>query len=99
MRACKIDRNQPAVVKALRKAGCSVQILSAVGKGCPDLAVGFLGITTMVEVKDGEAPKSQRKLTPDQVKWHRDWQGCVMIVESAEQAVRLITMQEMEEIE
>ena len=40
MRAAKIDANQNEIVDALRKAGCSVQILSSVGKGCPDILVG-----------------------------------------------------------
>ena len=38
-RAAKIDDNQAVIVKALRKAGCEVMSLAAIGNGCPDLLV------------------------------------------------------------
>lgn len=91
-RSGKIDRNQPEIVAALRSVGCSVQILSAVGRGVPDLLVGCRGNNLLLEVKDGLAAKSDRKLTPDQVKWHRDWQGLVYVVESKEQALDVLRM-------
>jgi hypothetical protein len=40
-RASKVDANQREVVAALRGAGASVQLLHAVGEGCPDLLVGI----------------------------------------------------------
>lgn len=91
-RAKKVDRNQREVVEALRKAGVSVLVLSAVGQGCPDLLCGHMGVNFLLEVKDGEAVPSARKLTPDQVHWHQWWRGQVVVVESAEQAVRIVTM-------
>ena len=39
-RAAKVDDNQSEIVAALRKVGCTVLILSSVGRGCPDIAVG-----------------------------------------------------------
>ncbi len=86
-RAGKIDSNQPEIVAALRKSGISVEILSAVGQGVPDLLCGINGKNALLEVKDGLAPKSQRKLTPDQVEWHREWKGAVHVVESIDQAL------------
>lgn len=44
-RAPKIDRNQPEIVEALRKAGAFVQSLAGVADGCPDLLVGYGGAT------------------------------------------------------
>lgn len=90
MRAAKIDANQNEIVNALRKAGCSVQILSNVGKGCPDIVVGFSGLNLMMEIKDGNKPKSAQKLTDDQVKWHQDWNGTVVVVNSVEQALQAV---------
>ena len=92
MRAAKIDANQNEIVNALRKAGCSVQILSNVGKGCPDLVVGITfmfgaGLTLMMEIKDGGKPPSAQKLTPDQVKWHDEWKGSKVVVNSVESAL------------
>lgn len=89
-RAKKTDKNQPEIVKALRDAGCSVQVLSEAGKGIPDLMVGYLGGTYLLEVKDGLAPKADRQLTPRQVKWHREWKGHVAVVESVEQALEAV---------
>lgn len=90
-RAAKIDRNQPEVVEKLREIGASVQILSAVGKGCPDLLVGYQERNWLLEIKDGELPPSARKLTPDQLGWHGEWRGQVTVVDSWQMAVLLVT--------
>ena len=90
MRAAKIDANQNEIVNALRKAGCSVQILSSVGKGCPDLICGRNGVNYFIEVKDGNKPKSAQKLTPDQVEWNSNWLGQVAVVNSIEQAFQSV---------
>lgn len=90
-RAAKIDANQPAIVQALRAVGASVQSLAAVGKGCPDLLVGFRGSDYLLEVKDGGKPPSERRLTPSQVEWHGVWQGApVPVVASVDDALRAI---------
>lgn len=91
MRAAKIDANQNEIVNALRKTGCTVQILSNVWKGCPDLVVGFSGLNLMMEIKDGAKPKSSQKLTVDQVKWHQDWNGAVVVVNSIDQALQAVS--------
>ena len=73
------------MVKALRKAGCKVLSLAAVGNGCPDLLVNRAGQIYMLEVKDGDKFKSQQKLTPFQVQFHKDWP--VQVVNSIESAL------------
>ena len=92
MRAAKIDSNQNEIVEALRKIGCSVQILSSVGRGCPDILVGVpcgsFGLNIAMEIKDGNKPLSAQKLTPDQVKWHNDWIGHKVVVNSPESAIQ-----------
>jgi hypothetical protein len=89
-RAAKIDRNQPEIVAALRKAGATVQILSAVGKGCPDLLVGFRGVNTLIEVKDWQASANDRDLNDNQVDWHGGWRGQVAKVETVDAALAVI---------
>lgn len=79
-RAAKVDRNQPEIVAALRKAGATVESLAAVGCGVPDLLVGFQGRTVLIEVKDGARPKSERQLTTDQIEWHASWRGDTCVV-------------------
>jgi hypothetical protein len=90
-RAAKVDANQHEIVAALRKIGASVQPLHSVGQGCPDLLVGWRGMNTVLEIKDGKKPPSARKLTDDQVIWHEEWRGQVAVVETVEQAILAVT--------
>jgi hypothetical protein len=47
-----------------------VQPLHTIGQGCPDLLVGYRGKWSLIELKDGSKPPSQRKLTVDELEWH-----------------------------
>jgi hypothetical protein len=44
----------------------------------------------LVEIKDGNKIPSKRKLTPDEQKWHDEWRGQKVIVESVEDVVALV---------
>ena len=91
MRAAKIDANHEQVVSALRAAGASVQSLAGVGKGVPDLLVGFQGKTLLMEVKDGRKTPSERRLTEDQVRWHGAWNGGPLaVVDGVDAALRML---------
>lgn len=83
----RVDDNQAQITKALRAEGWSVQHLHEVGKGCPDLIVGAKEKNFLVEVKDG---KKAWKLTPDQVIWHYNWKGQVVVVTSPEDAIETV---------
>jgi len=85
--AKKIDANQPEIVKALRRAGCTVEHLHAVGKGCPDLLCAIDGEVFLIEIKDGAKPPSAQKLTDDQIIWHAEWKATVHVVNSIEAAL------------
>jgi len=90
-RAAKVDANQTQVTSALRAAGAKVESLAAVGKGVPDLLCQYEGAFYLIEVKDGQKPPSQRKLTDDQVKWHSEWKSAFLgVVENPEQALKFI---------
>ena len=80
-RAGRTDGNQQSIVESARKLGATVQVLSGMGEGCPDLLIGFRGRNYLVEVKDPAQPPSARRLTPDQTRWHAEWLGQVAIVE------------------
>jgi len=86
----RVDRNQPMIVKGLRQIGASVQSLATMGGGCPDLLVGYQGENYLMEIKDPDAPKNKRDLTPDQVKWHAEWKGIINVVETLDEAFRVI---------
>ena|SRR3990167_3217154 len=85
----KVDKNQVEIVAALRKMGASVQHLHAIGKGCPDILAGIKNQNILIEIKDGKKPLSKQKLTPDQIKWHKEWNGQVAIVRSVNDAILL----------
>lgn len=86
----KVDANQSVVVGAFRSLGFTVQPTHTVGSGYPDLNVGYGDwFTCLVEVKDGAKVPSARKLTPDQIEWHRDWRGGSYKVETIEDVVNL----------
>ena len=93
-RAARIDANQPAIVDALRSVGAAVQPLHSVGQGCPDLLVSHRMRTYTMEIKDGSKPPSERRLTPAQIAWHDAWRDAVHIVETVDDALRVIGMHE-----
>jgi hypothetical protein len=65
--------------------------LAGVGKGVPDLLVGFQGKTLLMEVKDGRKTPSERRLTEDQVKWHGAWRGGPLaVVDGVDAALRML---------
>lgn len=90
MRAAKIDANQKEIVAALRKLGASVSSTATIGKGFPDLIVGFRGVNYLLEVKTGSKPPSERKLTPDQVLFHAKWTGQIVVVKNIDEALKAI---------
>jgi hypothetical protein len=84
----RTDRNQAEIVAAAREEGATVEILSSAGGGCPDLLLGICGFNLLWEIKDGEKSPSRQRLTPEEAKWHKEWQGQVTTVTSVEQARR-----------
>lgn len=91
-RARRVDGNHAEIVKALRKIGCSVLSLHEIGKGAPDLCVGFRSRTMLIELKDGSKSPSKRKLNELQEKFRREWKGSpIAVAESPEHAVRIVT--------
>jgi len=88
--AKRVDSNQAAIVETFRSVGATVQHLHVIGRGCPDILVGFRGVNYLVEIKDGSKPPSKRQLTPDEIEWHRLWRGQISIVKNNDDALRLI---------
>jgi len=88
--AKRIDKNQPEITAALRSVGASVEFLHPLGKGVPDLLVGYRGCNYVLEVKDGGLTPSRKQLTDDERDWHNAWRGKVHIVESVDQALTAI---------
>lgn len=81
-RIARVDRNQAAIVAALRKIGANVQPIHTQGMGVPDLLVGLRGKNYLLEVKVGK-----EKLTPMEAEWMTNWRGQVCVVRSPEEAI------------
>lgn len=90
-RAAKIDDNQREVVNALRQLPqVTVALTAAVGKGVPDFVVGYKGNNYWIELKDGNKPPSQRKLTEHEEAWHEKWTGHVAICNNLDEVLKEI---------
>lgn len=72
----RVDANQADVVEAFRKAGCTVAIVNDLF----DLAVGYGGISMLVEVKDGNKPLKKGR----QKEFHDAWTGGIRLVRGLE---------------
>ena len=83
----KIDSNQTAVVQALRAAGMTVWVTSAMGNGSPDLVVGWKGLSVLIELKDGDKVPSAQALTVAEQEFCDSWAGQWCVATSAEGAV------------
>ena len=82
-----VDANQPEIVATLRAAGATVQHLHEVGRGCPDILVGFRFQNYLFEIKN---PARAWKITPDEKVWFSKWRGQVNIIETAEEALLIM---------
>lgn len=88
MRNAKTDINHAEIRDALRSVpGCRVFDTARLGGGFPDLVVGFMGRISLLEIKDGSKPPSKRKLTPDEKRFHEQWEHLpVFVVNDVEEA-------------
>lgn len=88
--AKRIDLNHKSIVEGLRDIGASVLSLAPLGKGAPDIAVGYRGSNTFMEIKNPLMPPSKRRLTDAELEWHAAWNGQVTVITSLEDALRVI---------
>jgi Holliday junction resolvase len=87
MRAKRVDVNQKDIVHALRTFGATVVDLSGVGKGCPDLLIGFNNKTYLIEIKRDK----QAKFTPQQLQFYELWRGGIIArIETIDDAIDLL---------
>ena len=94
-RKARVDKAQAMITRALRLAGCSVQDLSGVGGGCPDLLAARNGRMWLSEVKNPAGPKGGtsehgQSLNRLQVLWHQRWRADVHVVTSPLDVVNVV---------
>ena len=79
------DSNQPEIVLALEKIGCSVYDASKFGGGFPDLVVGYRGVVCLMEIK---MPKG--RMRKSQTEFHESWRGHSCVVRSPTEAIEAV---------
>lgn len=89
-RRARPDANQGRIVEYLRSCGHQVFVTSRLGDGFPDLVVLVGGTIVLLEVKDGDAPPSQRKLTQAEEKFHREWAAAPVFIVYDEEDVEWV---------
>lgn len=87
--AARTDSNHAQIVKELRSLGCSVLNTHQL-KGAFDILVGHKGENYAFEIKDPGKAKSQRKLTEKENRFHERWRGQISIIETTEDALKVI---------
>jgi hypothetical protein len=88
----RVDQNKQLIVEVLRRAGASVQVLSEVGKGVPDLLIGSATcngrpMNILIEVKN---PEGRCDLTEAEVRWIKTWKGQVAICRTPGEALAVL---------
>ena len=91
--ARRVDANQLEIIKALLAIGCTVADTSRAGEGFPDLVVGYRGKNYLIECKDGNKRPSERRLTPAQIRFHKQWRGQIVTVKNADEAISVVAGQ------
>ena len=81
------DANETEIIKALRDIGASVYQLDLP----VDLLVGFRARNFLLEIKDGDKSPSRQGLTETQKRFVKLWRGQVRIVNSVDEAIRVVT--------
>ena len=91
--AKKVDENHKIIVQKFRELGASVFDASGVGRGFPDILVGYGGQTALVEIKSGE----KKKFTEPQLKFMAEWKGSAVSrindVQGAERLINILKLQ------
>jgi hypothetical protein len=87
-RAANVDKNQAAVIDALKRVGVSVEII----KQPVDLLLCCRGETSLMEVKnpDRTSADPDSRLTKAQVEFIARWPGKIHIARTPEEAVKMV---------
>ncbi len=81
----KVDLNQVEIVAAIRKVGGKVLHLHQIGGGCADILVKYHGVLLLMEIKSKGG-----RMTPDEQAFYNEWQECMVVVYSAEEALEAL---------
>ncbi len=86
--AMRRDENEPEIIAALESIECTVYQMD---QPC-DLLCGRGGKNILIEVKNPNKPKADRKKTKAQKRFFASWNGQVDVAETPEQAIAIVQM-------
>jgi len=87
----RTDANHKKLIDKIRQIpSASVFSTHEVGKGFPDIVVGYRGLNYMFEIKDGKKTASKKKLTQAEIKFHSNWTGQISVVEKIEDILNIL---------
>ena len=85
------DTNQAAIEAVLKQLGIAYFDTSALGRGFPDLAVGYKGKNFLFEVKTApDLPRARKLLTPAEQEFEAEWGGQYHVVTNFEEVWEVI---------
>ena len=91
--AKKVDLNHTEIVKTFRDLGATVFDASGIGRGFPDIVLGYNNITCLVEIKSCE----KKKFTEAQLKFMSEWKGSSVVrINDVGGAIRLIKLLDLQ---
>jgi hypothetical protein len=87
----RTDRNHREISTACKQIpGVSYFNTHEIGKGFPDIVIGYKGKNYLVEIKDGTKAPSQRKLTKAEAVFHESWTGQIATITSVDDLLTLL---------
>jgi len=87
----KTDANHKTILTFLHHIpALSVFSAHSIGKGFPDIVVGYKGLNYLFEIKDGNKTKSQKQLTTAQKEFHKQWFGQINVVENVNEILFIL---------
>jgi len=86
----RVDANHTAIIAALRKVGITAFSIASIGNGKGDIVAGWNGRNVLLEVKNPKQKPSKQRLTKDEIKHHREWNGQIAVVKTAEEAIAAV---------
>lgn len=88
--SARLDNNHREIVNALIDFGVSVLECHTIGRGFPDLIIGYCGITTLMEIKNPKTQYGRAGLNKNQRKWQENWKGGpIAVVYDIDGAIRV----------
>ena len=84
----RVDKNQKEIAQAFKSLGYSVAYIHTLKSGIGDIIVGKHEMNFIIEIKDGKAPPSKKKLTDKEKEFKGSWKGQHTIIESIEEVIK-----------